>query len=194
MPETRPLMPGEPDRLGDYTLTAAPTAMTAPPVRGGHTGGIVLSLIVGVLVGIAAITLVLWPQLSGGEDEGGALAIPAPTSSTANDEPVDSVPAAFNGIWRGTATNQHGASFHVKVTFQEGQRVANVFYPPPANCTGTLTLTEGTRSRLRMTLAIGSPCTNGGTVTVTRRADGTLDYAWAKQRTSLSYRATLSAG
>lgn len=134
--------------------------------------------------------LVLGPQLVGGVDKGRSGA-PAPAS---DQGPVDSVPAAFHGTWRGTAVNQQGARFPVQVTFQSGRTTATVLYPPPTGCNGTLTLTEGTQSRLSMALRIGQPCTDGGAVTVTPQADGSLDYAWAKQGTGLRYRATLNTG
>jgi predicted Ser/Thr protein kinase len=176
-----PLLPG---------LEAQTEANSSPAARDGHTRAVIASLVIGVLAGIVVIMLVLGPQLGGGAGEGRS-GTPAPAP---DDGPVDSVPAAFHGTWRGTAVNQRGARFPVQVTFQSGRTTATVLYPPPTGCNGTLTLTEGTQSRLSMALRIGRPCTDGGAVTVTRQADGSLGYAWAKQGTHLHYRATLKTG
>jgi hypothetical protein len=157
--------------------------------RDGHTMGIVASVALGILVGVAVITLVLWPRLSGDDGKRGTSA-----RSTPSDGPVDSVPAAYGGTWHGTATNQRGMRFVVQVTFRAGRRTAEVRYPPPIGCDGTLTLTRGVQSRLDMSLKVPRPCTDGGVVTVTRQADGSLLYAWMKPKTHLSYRATLRSG
>ncbi|GAA2110187.1 serine/threonine-protein kinase [Actinomadura alba] len=173
-------------------FTPEPTAAKTSGGRDNRMLGVIAAVVVGVLIGVALIVLVLRPQLGDGSGESGPSA--GAKSSAPGDDPVDSVPAAFNGTWRGTATNQRGGRFQVEVTFVTGQKTAQAVYPPPTGCDGTLTFTEGTQSRLRMALAINSPCTDGGTVTVTRQADGRLAYVWAKRGTSLSYRATLSAG
>ncbi|MBC6457433.1 serine/threonine-protein kinase [Actinomadura sp. HBU206391] len=172
-------------------FTTEPAATTTPGGRDNRMLGVIAAVVVGVLVGVALIVLVLRPQLGG---DAGERTSASRTPSAPSDEPVDSVPAGFNGTWRGTATNQRGARFPIEVTFTTGQTTAQAVYPPPTGCDGTLTLTRGTQSRLIMTLAIDRPCTDGGTVTVTRGADGTLGFVWSKRGTTLSYRATLNAG
>jgi hypothetical protein len=172
-------------------FTSEPATATGSGGRDNRMLGVIAAVVAGVLIGVALIVLVLRPRLGDDAGEGGPS---AGATSAPSDEPVESVPAAFNGTWRGTATNQRGGRFQVEVTFVTGQKTAQAVYPPPTGCDGTLTFTGGTQSRLRMTLAISAPCTDGGTVTVTRQADGRLTYVWAKRGTSLTYRATLSAG
>ncbi|MQY04842.1 serine/threonine protein kinase [Actinomadura macrotermitis] len=143
------------------------------PRRGNHVLGVALSLVIGVVVGIAIITLVLLPQLKGDDDPR-----PAPAGA-GGDRPVTSIPQSFAGTWKGTATNRRsGVSFPVEVTFEAGARTARAFYPKE-RCTGTLALTRGTGSSLEMALQIGKPCSSGA-VQVARRPDGTLDYTWSK--------------
>jgi hypothetical protein len=166
----------------------APQRDGRPAVRGrdGRRKGIMVPVALGVLAGVAAITLLLWLRPGGEKDTS---ARPAPS-----DGPVDAVPAAYDGTWRGTATNQRGMRFAVHVTFRAGRRTAEVRYPPPIGCDGTLTLTRGTQSRLDMSLKIPRPCTDGGVVTVTRQADGSLLYTWVKPKTRFRYRAVLRSG
>ena len=145
-----------------------------------HVLGVALSLFIGVGVGIAIIALVLWPQLK--DDDG-----PPPDSANAsNNRPVTTIPSGFAGTWKGTVvnTNRH-VSFPVEVTFKAGGTTAQAVYPRE-KCHGTLTLTRGTESALKMNLAIGKPCTSG-TVEITRQPDGTLQYTWTRPGTKLGY-------
>lgn len=105
------------------------------------------------------------------------------------DAPVDGVPAEFAGTWEGGAVNQDGARFRLSVVFVEGRTTATARYRP-MGCTGALRLIEGTRTRLEMSLRVESPCTDG-TVSVTRRDEGSLVYAWRRPGTRYHYRATL---
>jgi hypothetical protein len=174
-----------PDRAYVPGLTPGHEGPPAAGGRNGRTMGIMASVALGVLAGVAAIMLLLWLRLGGEESP--------PVRPTPSDGPVNAVPAAYDGTWRGTATNQRGVRFAVQVTFRAGRRTAEVRYPPPIGCDGTLALTRGTQSRLDMSLKIPRPCT-GGVVTVTRQADGSLLYTWVRPKTRLSYRATLHSG
>lgn len=151
-----------------------------------HVLGVALSLFIGVGVGIAIIALVLWPQLKA-DDDG-----PPPDSTNASDNrPVTTIPSGFAGTWEGTLVNTNrNVSFPVKVTFQAGGTTGSAVYPREG-CTGTLTLTRGTESALKMSLSIGKPCT-AGVVQITRQPDGTLQYTWSKPGTSLGYGGRLS--
>jgi len=136
--------------------------------------GVALSLTIGVLVGVAIIALVLWPQMRGNEEPSPQQAGPA---NAINDQPVTAVPEGFAGTWKGTVVNpSRGASFPVEVTFEPGQTKARAVYPQ-TRCTGTLTFTEGTNRTLKMALNISKPCSSGA-VEVTRQVDGTLQYVW----------------
>ncbi|TDC93537.1 serine/threonine-protein kinase [Actinomadura sp. 7K507] len=145
-----------------------------------HVLGVALSLFIGVGVGIAIIALVLWPQLKA--DDG-----PPPDSANAsNNRPVTTIPSSFGGTWKGTLVNtSRNASFPVEVTFDVGGTTARAVYPREG-CNGTLTLTRGTESALKMALAVGKPCT-AGVVQITRQPDGTLQYTWNKPGTNLGY-------
>ncbi|WP_158566813.1 serine/threonine protein kinase [Actinomadura craniellae] len=169
---------------------------TPRPAAGGGGGrknnralGVIASVGIGVLAGVVLIALVLWPQL----DDSPATPSPSP-STAAGNAPVDSVPQAFAGTWSGTAINaQRGnASFPVQVTFQPGQATAAVVYPRN-RCRGTLTFKRGTEQRLEMDLQISRGCTSGSVV-VTRQQDGSLQYAWKRPGTALTYQATLTRG
>ncbi|MFF5262148.1 serine/threonine protein kinase [Actinomadura viridis] len=156
---------------------------------GNHLLGVALSLTIGVLVGVAIIALVLWPQLRG-EDDG------PPRAGQANavdDRPVTAVPEGFAGTWKGTAVNSgRGASFPIEVTFEPGTKTARAVYPQN-RCAGTLTFTKGTNRTLQMTLAIPKPCTSG-TVKVTRQQDGSLVYAWSAGSGQYGYQGKLTRG
>ncbi|MFG1997797.1 serine/threonine protein kinase [Spirillospora sp. NPDC048911] len=135
-----------------------------------HVLGVAASLTIGVLVGIAIIALVLWPQLNGGSDDDQPQARPAN-----DDRPVSTIPAVFAGTWKGTAVNsKSSATFPIQVTFQAGGKVAQARLN---NCVGTLALTSGTTQRLEMSLTVAKPCTSGN-VRVVRQSDGTLQYVW----------------
>ncbi|GAA3953661.1 hypothetical protein GCM10023085_40160 [Actinomadura viridis] len=156
---------------------------------GNHLLGVALSLTIGVLVGVAIIALVLWPQLRGEDDT-------PPRAGQANavdDRPVTTVPEGFAGTWKGTAVNSgRGASFPIEVTFEPGNKTARAVYPQN-RCAGTLTFTKGTNRTLQMTLAIPKPCTSG-TVKVTRQADGSLVYAWSAGAGQYGYQGKLTRG
>ncbi|MEU8341976.1 protein kinase [Spirillospora sp. NPDC048832] len=152
-----------------------------------HVLGLVLSLFIGVSVGIAIIALVLWPQLKG--DDGS----PSGSANASSNRPVTTVPSSFAGTWKGTLVNTNrNVSFPVQVTFQSGGTTAQAVYPRE-KCTGTLTLARGTESALKMNLSIGKPCTSG-VVEITRQPDGTLQYTWSKPGTQLAYGGRLSRG
>ncbi|WP_433466041.1 serine/threonine protein kinase [Spirillospora sp. CA-128828] len=161
---------------------ASPLASLAKMRRpGNHVLGVALSMFIGVSVGIAIIALVLWPQLKADDD-----GPPSDSTNSSNNRPVTTIPASFAGTWKGTVVNTgRNASFPVEITFEAGGTTGQALYPRE-NCTGSLTLTRGTESALKMNLDIGKPCTSG-TVQVSRQPDGTLQYTWTKAGTSLGY-------
>ena len=180
MAEPSPLVPGlgGSGAGGERGSRLASLAKMRRPSN--HVLGVALSLFIGVGVGIAIIALVLGPRLNG--DEG-----PPPDSANAsNNRPVTTIPSSFGGTWKGTLVNTgRNASFPVEVTFEVGGTTARAVYPREG-CNGTLTLTRGTESALKMALAIGKPCT-AGVVQITRQPDGTLQYTWNKPGTNLGY-------
>ncbi|MFD0852532.1 hypothetical protein ACFQ07_09875, partial [Actinomadura adrarensis] len=109
-----------------------------------------------------------------------------------DDRPVSAVPEGFAGTWKGTMVNPNrGASFPIEVTFTAGQTTAQAVYPQ-SRCNGKLTFTEGTNRTLKMSLAIGKPC-SAGNVQVSRQPDGTLQYTWTSSgRQELGYQGKLS--
>ncbi|MEU5876133.1 protein kinase [Spirillospora sp. NPDC047279] len=160
-------------------VLAAPTPSRKPRMPqfrrpGNHVLGVAASLTIGVLVGIAIIALVLWPQLKGGSDDD-----PPQTGPANEDRPVSTIPETFAGTWKGTAVNaRSAASFPIEVTFKAGDKTAQARFN--RNCVGTLALTSGTTQRLEMSLQVAKPCTSGN-VRVVRQQDGTLQYAWMHQ-------------
>ncbi|MFA1542487.1 serine/threonine protein kinase [Actinomadura monticuli] len=175
------LIPGLGHGRDDGGRGSSPRSSIARMRRpGNHVLGVALSLFIGVGVGIAIIALVLWPQLKG--DDGA----PPDSTQASNNRPVTTIPASFAGTWKGTLVNTNrNVSFPAEVTFDAGGTTAQAVYPRE-KCTGTLTLTRGTESALKMNLAIGKPCTSG-TVEITRQPDGTLQYTWTRPGTSLGY-------
>ncbi|KAB2348383.1 serine/threonine protein kinase [Actinomadura rudentiformis] len=165
------------DRHQHTAVLAAPPVSRRPRIPkfrrpDNHVLGVAASLTIGVLVGIAIIALVLWPQLNGDSGE-------QPQARPANDDrPVSTIPESFAGTWKGTAVNaRSAASFSIEVTFQVGGKVAQARFN---NCVGTLALTSGTTQRLEMSLTVAKPCTSGS-VRVVRQSDGTLQYMWMHQ-------------
>ncbi|TYB49049.1 serine/threonine protein kinase [Actinomadura chibensis] len=153
-----------------------------------HVLGVALSLVIGVGVGIAIIALVLWPQLKA--DDGSS---PPESTNASNNRPVTTIPSSFAGTWKGTLVNTtRNVSFPVVVRFEAGGTTGTAFYQREG-CTGTLTLTRGTESALKMSLSIAKPCT-AGVVQVSRQPDGTLQYTWSKPGTSLGYGGRLNRG
>ncbi|MFI0449397.1 serine/threonine protein kinase [Actinomadura sp. 6N118] len=165
------------DRHQHTAVLAAPPVSRRPRIPkfrrpDNHVLGVAASLTIGVLVGIAIIALVLWPQLNGDAGD-------QPQARPANDDrPVSTIPEVFAGTWKGTAVNaRSAASFSIEVTFQAGGKIAQARFN---NCVGTLALTSGTTQRLEMSLTVAKPCTSGN-VRVVRQSDGTLQYAWMHQ-------------
>lgn len=155
---------------------------------GNHVIGVAVSLAIGVLVGIAIIALVLWPQLRGddGDSHSGR-------NTAADGHPVSTIPDAFAGTWKGTAVNpQRGESFPLQVTLQAGAKSGTAVYPKEG-CSGTLALTKGTGAELQLALSISKPCTSGD-VKISKQPDGSLKYAWTKPGTSLAYQGSLTKG
>ncbi|TYK50898.1 serine/threonine protein kinase [Actinomadura decatromicini] len=153
-----------------------------------HVLGVALSLVIGVGVGIAIIALVLWPQLKA--DDGSS---PPESTNASNNRPVTTIPSSFAGTWKGTLVNTtRNVSFPVVVRFEAGGTTGTAFYQREG-CTGTLTLTRGTESALKMSLSIAKPCT-AGVVQVSRQPDGTLQYTWSRPGTSLGYGGRLNRG
>ncbi|WP_051467472.1 hypothetical protein [Actinomadura oligospora] len=149
--------------------------------------GVGVSLAIGVLVGVAIIALVLWPQLRG--DDGGG----SGQHGATDKKPVSTIPDAFAGTWKGTAVNsQRGETFPLQVTLQAGAKTGTAVYPREG-CTGTLNLTKGTGSELQLALSVSRPCTSGD-VKISRQPDGSLKYDWSKPGTALAYRAGLTKG
>ncbi|XRQ10092.1 serine/threonine protein kinase [Actinomadura welshii] len=186
--EPAPLVPGLGEPRAGGGRGPSPLASLARWRRSSnHVLGVVLSLFIGVSVGIAIIALVVWPQLKA--DDG-----PPPDSANAsNNRPVTTIPASFGGTWKGTLVNTgRNASFPVEVTFEVGGTTGQAVYPREG-CTGTLRLTRGTESALKMSLAIGKPCTPG-VVQITRQPDGTLQYSWSRPGTNLGYGGRLIRG
>ncbi|RKS79767.1 serine/threonine protein kinase [Actinomadura pelletieri DSM 43383] len=153
-----------------------------------HVLGVALSLFIGVGVGIAIIALVLWPQLRADDND------PPPDNANAsNNRPVTTIPSAFGGTWKGTMVNTNrNVSFPLEVTFTSGGTTGRVFYPRE-RCNGTVTLTRGTESALKMSLSVGKPCTSG-VVEITRQPDGTIQYTWSRPGTNLGYGGRLNRG
>ena len=60
----------------------------------------------------------------------------APAAGTpSTDQPAPAtggIPAAFNGTWTGSATNEVAVTFQLTATFQTGATTAPVAYAPPA--------------------------------------------------------------
>ncbi|MEU8804487.1 protein kinase [Spirillospora sp. NPDC048819] len=183
--EPSPLVPGMGEGQGGGRNSSPLTSLGKMRRPSNHVLGVALSLFIGVGVGIAIIALVLWPQLKA--DEG-----PPPDSANAsNNRPVTTIPSSFGGTWTGTLVNTNrNVSFPVEVTFEVGGTTGQAVYPRE-QCTGTLRLTRGTESALKMSLAIGKPCTPG-VVQITRQPDGTLQYTWTRPGTNLAYGGKLS--
>jgi hypothetical protein len=171
-------------------LRAARPQLKKPQLKkpGNHAVGVAVSLAVGVLVGVAIISLVLWPHLRGG---GGKEQ--SKPSTSADGQPVTTIPDAFAGTWKGTAVNpQRGESFPLQVTLQAGAKSGTAVYPKEG-CTGTLALTKGTGAELQLALSVSKPCTSGD-VRISRQPDGSLKYDWSKPGTALAYRGSLTKG
>lgn len=186
--QSSPLIPGLGAGRDGGGRSPSPLASLARMRRpSNHVLGVALSLFIGVGVGIAIIALVLWPQLK-------AVDGPPPESANAsNNRPVTTIPSSFGGTWKGTLVNTNrNASFPVEVTFEVGGTTGRAVYPEEG-CTGTLRLTRGTESALKMSLTIGRPCTSG-IVQITRQPDGTLQYTWNRPGTNLSYGGRLIRG
>ncbi|MEV4253006.1 protein kinase [Spirillospora sp. NPDC049652] len=171
-------------------LRAARPQLKKPQLKkpGNHAVGVAISLAVGVLVGVAIISLVLWPHLrgNGGKEQ-------SKPSTSADGQPVTTIPDAFAGTWKGTAVNpQRGESFPLQVTLQAGAKSGTAVYPKEG-CTGTLALTKGTGAELQLALSVSKPCTSGD-VRISRQPDGSLKYDWSKPGTALAYRGSLTKG
>ncbi|RFU42452.1 serine/threonine protein kinase [Actinomadura logoneensis] len=170
-------------------LRAARPQLKKPQLKkpGNHVVGVAVSLAVGVLVGVAIISLVLWPQLRGGGGGGDHSKHDTP----ADGRPVTTIPDTFAGTWKGTAVNANrGESFPLQVTLQAGAKTGTAVYPKEG-CTGTLALTKGTAAELQLALSVNKPCTSGD-VRITRQPDGSLKYDWSKPGTPLAYRGNLT--
>ncbi|WP_160160959.1 serine/threonine-protein kinase [Actinomadura sp. K4S16] len=183
--EPNPLIPGLGQGRESHghrsPANRSPLSLIAKMRRpGNHVLGLALSLAIGVGVGIAIIVLVLWPQLKSDDDS------PSDSTNSSANRPVTTIPQSFAGTWTGTVVNTNrNASFPVQITFEAGGTTGRALYPRE-NCVGTLRLTRGTESALRMNLDIGKPCTSG-IVQVTRQPDGTLQYTWTRPGTNLGY-------
>ncbi|MFC5180624.1 serine/threonine-protein kinase [Actinomadura harenae] len=179
------------DRGSETAVLSLPGLRAAKPRwrrPGNHVVGVAVSLAAGVLVGVAIIALVLWPQLRG--DGGGS----KPSGhGGADGKPVSTIPDTFAGTWKGTAVNaQRGESFPLQVTLQAGAKTGTAVYPKEG-CTGTLALTKGTGAELQLALSVSQPCTSGD-VRISRQPDGSLKYDWSKPGTALAYRGSLTKG
>ncbi|MDX6741895.1 serine/threonine protein kinase [Actinocorallia sp. A-T 12471] len=83
---------------------------------------------------------------------------------------------AFSGTWEGMATNQSGAKFSIRVTFNgEGKATAKLGV---GGCVGKLTKTGGEGNALNMAFKRTSGQCTPGTVTMTDKGDGSLQYRW----------------
>ncbi|WP_067484997.1 serine/threonine-protein kinase [Actinomadura hibisca] len=183
---------GDDARTGTALLDAVPPAGRTPLLarvrRNNHVLGVALSLTIGVLVGVAIIALVLWPQLK--EEPAGS----ADPARPAAGQAVDTIPGSFGGTWKGTAVNAtNGVSFPLEVTFTAGGKNARAVYPKE-RCTGALTFVRGTGESLRMTVAVAKPCSPGN-VQVDRQPDGSLKYVWTSpSNDNRRYEAVLKRG
>lgn len=97
------------------------------------------------------------------------------------------IPAAFDGTWSGTATNQAGVTFPLTATFQTGGTSVEVSYAPPATCTTTANLTSSSPQQLTLSIQSSTNCTPGE-VTVTLSDTG---LAW--NFISISHRYSIQA-
>ncbi|ROO90458.1 serine/threonine protein kinase [Actinocorallia herbida] len=117
------------------------------------------------VVGIVVLTLAL---ASNGGDKTPAAQDGASTPATPS--------AAFSGTWEGMATNQSGARFSIRVTFNgEGRATAKLGV---GSCVGKLTKTGGEGGALNMSFKRTSGQCTPGTVTMTDKGDGGLQYLW----------------
>jgi hypothetical protein len=185
-----PLIPG-------FEAPAGTRPSRSGPGRAAGAFNRTLVVLVAALIGlIAGAALILGPQLYGGDDAGKS-GSDRPTRTndtqppTALGRPQGGIPAAFGGIWNGTARNQNGVAFPAEVTFQNGQQTAQVTYAGEAHCTTTLTLISSAPDRIDMSLAPGPSCTPG-TVRIQTRADGRLDYAFTSTSGRYAIQAVLS--
>ncbi|GAB2821185.1 hypothetical protein GCM10022221_18920 [Actinocorallia aurea] len=123
------------------------------------------ALALAAVVGIVVLTLAL---ASNGDDE---------KPETEAGPPVATAPsAAFSGTWEGMATNQSGAKFSIRVTFDgEGRATAKLGV---GGCVGKLTKTGGEGAALNMAFKRTAGQCTPGTVTMTDKGDGGLQYLW----------------
>jgi hypothetical protein len=118
----------------------------------------------------------------------GAAALPARSPAQTPSMDGLGVPAAFDGTWTGTATNQSGVSFPVTVTMRTGDTTAQVSYAPPAHCTTDADLISGSPQQITLEIAAGAGCTPG---TATATLSGN-ELRWSF--TSTSGRYSIQAG
>jgi hypothetical protein len=152
------------------------SARTRRPVVWAIVGG---AVVVVVLVALLIVHLV---QGSGPSSNGKLAAnahTPAPTASpTASASPGPTTPTAFGGTWSGTLT-QDSDTFTGTVTLTAGQSSGTLDYNfTDLTCSGDLTLTSATSTRLTMNLGIvqgQSQCSNG-TVTLTLTPSGSVSF------------------
>lgn len=137
-------------------------------------GALVLFAVVGIVVATLALA-------GGGPDEEPGAA----ATSTAPVPPSE----AFAGVWQGMATNQAGAKFSIRVTFNgDGKAITKIGV---GGCVGKLTKTGGEGGAMTMSFKRTSGQCTPGTVTMTDKGDGSLQYIWEQPGTDRRYEAIL---
>ncbi|MCD0452361.1 serine/threonine protein kinase [Actinocorallia sp. API 0066] len=131
------------------------------------------------VVGIVVLTLALAGR--GGSDD-------KPEAQHGSAEPA-APSEAFEGTWEGMATNQSGARFSIRVTFNgEGRATTKIGV---GGCVGKLTKTGGEGKAMTMAFKRTEGQCTPGTVTMTDKGDGSLQYLWVKPGTDRRYEALL---
>ena len=87
-------------------------------------------------------------------------------------------PASAAGAWTGTIKQSDGRSWRLELSAPAGAHVGSVRYPE-LGCAGTLTLISVTVNTMRALEQITSgSCTPSGSVNLTPRADGGMDWSY----------------
>jgi hypothetical protein len=95
------------------------------------------------------------------------------------------MPPEFSGPWIGDAIQNNSIEFDILLTLPGGDTgtVVGIVTYPSLNCGGTLTLESQTEDSITLheNITFGIPfCIDQGTVVLTSRPPGGLDYAWTR--------------
>ncbi|MEO5877761.1 MAG: serine/threonine-protein kinase, partial [Streptosporangiaceae bacterium] len=173
--EVEPSQPN-PTALWEALPAAAETRRRSSPLQDKRFVKGLGALVVGVLGGIIAITLI-WGGL--GDDRAPAPQVtPEPTGET------------LVGAWHGRAVNQNGVKFDLDVVFLDAQKATTKMSTGP--CTGELRRVGESAEGVEMNLTITSGQCTQGKVTLKDRGDGRLRYVWTRPGSRLHYEATLT--